>query len=157
MTPSPRTLPAVLLAMLVSVTLLLAGPASSASAATRSKAEKAVVKLTNAERSKRDLVKLKKGTCVQRYADRWARSIARREVLKHQDIGKVLRKCKLSSVGENVAVGYRTSRQVVKKGWMKSEGHRANILNPGYRRIGVGVAKSKDGTRYYVQVFGRNA
>ena len=26
------------------------------------------------------------------------------------------------------------------KGWMDSPGHRANIMNPGSRRIGVGVA-----------------
>ena len=40
-------------------------------------------------------------------------------------------------VGENIAAGYTTPSDVV-AGWMSSQGHRANILNPEYREIGVG-------------------
>lgn len=39
--------------------------------------------------------------------------------------------------GENIAYGYGTPEQVV-RGWMNSEGHRANIMNSGYTTIGVG-------------------
>ena len=39
--------------------------------------------------------------------------------------------------GENIASGYRTPAAVV-EGWMNSSGHRANILDVTYRRIGVG-------------------
>ncbi|MDO9378808.1 MAG: CAP domain-containing protein [Nocardioidaceae bacterium] len=153
MSRSAHTPRAILVALVVAVGLLLAGPAGSASAAPRSAVEKAVVKATNAERTARGLVALKKGTCVQRYADRWAASLARRQVMEHQDLGTVLRACRLSSVGENVAVGYPTARSTV-KAWMKSPGHRANILTRGYRQIGVGVARGSDGRRYSVQVFG---
>jgi len=41
------------------------------------------------------------------------------------------------ATGENVACGDPTPEQVV-AGWMDSPGHRANILNPAFREIGVG-------------------
>ena len=47
-----------------------------------------------------------------------------------------------------------TIKEVV-KGWMKSEGHRANILHKEYREIGLGVAEDDNGERYFTQVFGR--
>ena len=49
-------------------------------------------------------------------------------------------------VGENVATGYQNAQRVM-EGWMKSEGHKANILNPSYRRIGIGLEENT-GNRY---------
>ncbi len=43
-------------------------------------------------------------------------------------------------VGENIAGGY-LSPQAVVEGWLNSAGHRANILNPDYREIGVGYTE----------------
>jgi uncharacterized protein YkwD len=40
---------------------------------------------------------------------------------------------------ENILMGEVTPEQTVEL-WMKSEGHRANILNPNFRSIGIGVA-----------------
>jgi hypothetical protein len=41
-------------------------------------------------------------------------------------------------------------------GWMNSSGHRANILNTGYREIGVGYYQGGGGYgRYWTQDFGR--
>jgi len=42
--------------------------------------------------------------------------------------------------GENLAKGFSTSEGVV-NAWMNSPTHRANILNPDYQDIGVGVVK----------------
>lgn len=42
-----------------------------------------------------------------------------------------------SLAGENIAAGYSSPESVV-SGWMKSPGHRANILNCGFVHIGVG-------------------
>lgn len=39
--------------------------------------------------------------------------------------------------GENIANGYRDVPSVM-NGWMNSAGHRANILNPAFKEIGVG-------------------
>jgi len=56
------------------------------------------------------------------------------------------------AAGENIAVGPRLPKQVV-DAWMNSPGHRANILNPGFGHLGVGVAVGEDGKTYWVQNF----
>jgi len=40
--------------------------------------------------------------------------------------------------GENIAMGY-SSPNATMVGWMNSPGHRANILNPKFTHLGVGV------------------
>ena len=53
------------------------------------------------------------------------------------------------TAGENIAKGYLSPKAVV-DGWMNSSGHRANILNPSFTRIGVGYAS---GGNYWTQMF----
>ena len=53
------------------------------------------------------------------------------------------------TAGENIAMGYRTPAAVV-QGWMNSPGHRANILNASYTKIGVGYVA---GGNYWTQHF----
>jgi uncharacterized YkwD family protein/spore coat assembly protein SafA len=53
------------------------------------------------------------------------------------------------SAGENIAKGYPTPQAVV-NGWMNSSGHRANILNASYTKIGVGYVS---GGKYWTQMF----
>lgn len=55
-------------------------------------------------------------------------------------------------VGENIAMGQHSSGEVM-NAWMNSSGHRANILNPGYRRIGVAAYTTPDGTIFWCQQF----
>ena len=54
--------------------------------------------------------------------------------------------------GENIAWGQRTPEAVV-NAWMNSDGHRANILNKNFSRIGVGYLTNGSGTPYWVQLF----
>jgi uncharacterized protein YkwD len=141
----------VLTVLLASMLVLSAAPATAASS---SKIEADVVKQTNAERSKRDLKKLKtSSSCVERHAESHARRQARQQRMFHQDIEVVLRTCHLTQVGENVATGY-TSGKSVTGDWMKSPGHRRNIMTKSYRYIGVGSATGSDGRWYRAQVFG---
>lgn len=56
------------------------------------------------------------------------------------------------SAGENIAWGQKTPEEVV-KAWMNSPGHRANIMNKKYSRIGVSHAKNAQGTSYWAQLF----
>jgi uncharacterized protein YkwD len=51
-----------------------------------------------------------------------------------------------TTYGENIAAGYATPESVV-EGWMKSEGHRDNILNPDMTELGVGYI-TKSGSPY---------
>ena len=53
------------------------------------------------------------------------------------------------TAGENIAMGYRTPQEVV-NAWMNSSGHRANILNASYKRIGVGYVSQGN---YWTQMF----
>lgn len=53
------------------------------------------------------------------------------------------------TAGENIAKGYATPQAVV-NGWMNSSGHRANILNASYTRIGVGYVANGN---YWTQIF----
>ena len=55
-----------------------------------------------------------------------------------------------SRTGENIAYGQETAAEVVAT-WMGSSGHRHNILNCAYDRIGVGYDARGD---YWVQDFG---
>lgn len=54
--------------------------------------------------------------------------------------------------GENIAWGQKSPEQVM-KGWMNSEGHRANILNKNFKNIGVGYYQDANGVNYWVQLF----
>jgi hypothetical protein len=59
-------------------------------------------------------------------------------------------------VGENIAAGYASAAAVV-EAWMNSSGHRANILKPEYREIGVGFTRNASCTpycTYWTQDFG---
>jgi len=56
--------------------------------------------------------------------------------------------------GENIAYGPESAEEVV-AGWLASPGHCANIMDPRFRDIGVGVATGpKRGQIYWVQNFG---
>lgn len=55
-------------------------------------------------------------------------------------------------VAENIAMGQSSSHEVVGD-WMRSPGHRANILNTVNRRIGVAAYRTIDGTIFWCQQF----
>ncbi|MCW8139469.1 MAG: hypothetical protein KIT58_11275 [Planctomycetota bacterium] len=55
-----------------------------------------------------------------------------------------------SRVGENIAMGQPTPTAVM-NAWMNSAGHRANILDPAYTHVGIGVVRTPG--PYWAQVF----
>lgn len=130
---------------------LLITPAAQAAPADRYARQ--AVTATNEARVDRDRAALGPHRCLQRKATQHARDMADQQRMFHQDLGPVLRECEMGRVGENVAYGYETGRAVV-RGWMGSEGHRANILNRAYRLVSVAAARDEDGRWYAAQVFG---
>ena len=54
--------------------------------------------------------------------------------------------------GENIAWGQQSPKAVMED-WMNSKGHRANILNPNFTKIGVGYRKNAAGRTYWTQLF----
>ena len=59
------------------------------------------------------------------------------------------------SLGENIAYnqGYDDPVAFAVERWNRSPKHRANYLNTGFTRSGVGVAKAADGNVFFTQVF----
>lgn len=114
-----------------------------------------VIELTNIERTKYNLQPLKLSDSLCKSAQEHADDMYTNNYFSHvsQD-GRTMsdRIEKYTSSygykGENIASGYSTPEEVV-KGWMSSEGHRANLLNKNYTDIGVGYNNG-----YWVQNFG---
>ena len=90
-----------------------------------------------------------------------ARDMARRNYFDHrgrdgkQPRDRVLRAgYEFRITGENIAFGPETADEVV-AGWLESPGHCANIMEPRFEHIGVGLATGRKRNRiYWVQSFG---
>jgi uncharacterized protein YkwD len=147
----------IVVAGLVGFLVVGTGPAPAQAATPESTYAAAAVKATNKARLDHDRRKLRTSDCLRRFAVRQARRMAAREAMFHQDLRPVLRECGLRAAGENVAYGYPTGRAVVRRGWMRSPGHRANILNREFRLVAVGARRSDDDVWFSAQVFGRRA
>jgi uncharacterized protein YkwD len=120
-----------------------------------------IVDLTNAERSDAGMAALRVDNALMQAAQIQADQMARTGQMAHEIAGVRYPEppdrlaavgYRWSSFGENIAMG-QTSAAAVMDSWMRSSGHRANILNSRYREIGVGVARDSAGRPYYVQVF----
>ncbi len=59
------------------------------------------------------------------------------------------------AIGENIAYlkGHKNPAAMAVENWMKSTGHRQNVLNETYNQSAVGVAVAADGSYYFTQVF----
>jgi uncharacterized protein YkwD/murein DD-endopeptidase MepM/ murein hydrolase activator NlpD len=143
--------------------LLAALPAASGQVGRSDFAERVVV-LTNQERARRGLPPLKPNGVLHEAARLHAEDMARHAYFSHQGRdgrSSMLRMRALgyegNAFGENIAMGQRTPEEVVQS-WMKSAGHRENILNRAFREMGVGVAERNQGQggarRLWVQTFG---
>ncbi len=152
-----RAISAVTLLTVLLLTLSAAPSGATRPALARSAATYAqsAFDATNAQRTRHDRRALARGTCLQRYAVRQAKRQANQKRMFHQDLGAIQKACHVGWVGENVAMGYPSGRSLVNQGWMKSAGHRANILNRHYRLMGLAARQSSNGTWYAAQVFGR--
>jgi len=114
-----------------------------------------VVKLVNEERAKEGLQPLVLDNKVNAAANVRAKELEKKFDHTRPDGSRCFtalneQNCSYRTAGENIAYGYPSPEAVV-KGWMNSEGHRANIMSPYFQKIGVGYYKS--GTTYWVQLF----
>ena len=142
---------------LLGATALVAVPLTGVAQASANQTyETSVYVNTNVQRDRYDRPRLGKSDCLDRFAERQAKRMADQRRLYHQQLGPILRACNLSMVGENVAYGYPNGKAAV-SAWMRSPGHRANILNRGYRMQAIGAYQDSDGRWYVAQVLGRRA
>jgi uncharacterized protein YkwD len=104
--------------------------------------EQSIIDNTNAQRARYGLPALVVDANLMATARQHCTWMTTYRQLVHTNIG----------VAENIAMGQRTSEEVVRC-WMNSSGHRANILNGGHRRIGVAAFRTPEGTIYWCQQF----
>ena len=122
--------------------------------------EESVIERTNAERKRADRKPLTANPKLMAAARAHAANMAKEEKLEHTLDDKTFADrareagYRFVAIGENIAWNDETPKAVV-EGWMKSEPHKENILNGEFTEIGVAVAQSQKGERYWVQVFGK--
>ena len=117
-------------------------------------AQQEILSLVNKERAAAGLSALELDTKLNEVATEKARDMAVNNYFSHtsptygspfdmlSEFGVSYR-----TAGENIAYG-QTSEEQVMNDWMNSPGHRANILNANYTKLGVGYVQGK-----WVQLF----
>ena len=119
-----------------------------------------VVDRTNAERARHGLPPLTPDARLAAAAQAHSADMVRRGFFAHESPDgrqvwdrAVAEGYAYRKVAENIAAGQRTADEVV-RGWMDSQGHRANILDRDLTQIGVGRAEGGSYGVYWTQVFG---
>ncbi|MDQ2806602.1 MAG: CAP domain-containing protein [Chloroflexota bacterium] len=125
---------------------------------TDAEAEEAMLSLVNAERSKAGLPTLAMDAPLRDLARSHAADLFRQGYFSHtgrdgrspfdrmHDAG-----IRYSTAGENLALAISTA--AAHDGLMHSPGHRANILNPTFRRVGIGALDGSPYGKMFVQEF----
>lgn len=116
-----------------------------------------ILKLVNEERAKAGLHALKLDTEISAAAQTRAKEIQISFSHTRPDgrkFSSVLTDngIRFTGAGENIAWG-QISPEKVMEAWMNSEGHRANILNAKFTKLGVGHLQNVSGRNYWVQLF----
>jgi uncharacterized protein YkwD len=117
--------------------------------------EAEVLSLVNAERAKLGIAPLRNNALLSLAAAARSLTMALSGNLTHTGWVEAIRLAgyRGGSLGENIASGYPSAASVV-NGWMRSDGHRANILR-GYADSGVGCVKDARGRLWWTHDFGR--
>lgn len=118
-----------------------------------------VFELVNAERAANGLSALTYSDELDQVAQAHSEDMAANSYLSHTNLDGLSPFDRMAAAGisyytaaENIAAGQRTPEAVMES-WMNSEGHRANILNPDLKQIGIGVAYGGDYGIYWTQCF----
>jgi uncharacterized protein YkwD len=107
-----------------------------------------IVALTNLERTSRGIAPLELQSELIAMADAKNRDMIANQYFAHvapngDDIAALAKREGYAylRIGENLALGDFASSSHVVTGWMRSPGHRANILDPEFTQIGVSVMR----------------
>jgi uncharacterized protein YkwD len=127
--------------------------------ATPGTARDSVMSLSNAARAQAGMAPLAGDDRLHEVASAHARDMAVRGYFSHvtpegRTLAHRLRDAGVSyrAAGENIAGNASAAGAV--EAWLTSDGHRRNILDPSFGRLGVGVHREANSPfTYYVQVF----
>ncbi len=121
-------------------------------------AETQMFALVNTERRKRGIAELTWAPEIVPVSRAHAKDMWERKYFSHyspegKDVGDRLNEAGIdySLAGENLALAPTTS--TAHNGLMNSEGHRANILEPQFKKVGIGVIDNGIYGKMFVQVF----
>ncbi|MCX4776034.1 CAP domain-containing protein [Streptomyces sp. NBC_01264] len=135
------------------------GSGGSSGSSGSSAVESAVLALVNKERAAAGCGALATNAKLSAAARAYSDTMARSGVMSHTgpDGSTMTSRVEAagygwSRLGENIARGQADAAAVM-KAWMNSPGHKANILNCGFREIGIGFHKG-DGGPWWTQDFG---
>ena len=123
--------------------------------------ETRVLALTNRHRRVKGCAPLRARYSLRKSSRGHSVTMARHNVMSHQLPGEPYFSTRITRAGyrpwrivaENVARGFNSPEAVV-RAWMRSPGHRRNLLNCRLRDLGVGVVLS-GGQLWWTQNFGR--
>jgi uncharacterized protein YkwD len=122
--------------------------------------EQKLLELTNQERKKEKLPLLRPNPVLFTTARAHAANMARQKKMLHVLDGKnVYERLDKAGydwalAGENLGRTKDASLEDLMQGWMKSKGHRKNILKDRYTEVGIGIASDGQERVYYAMVFG---
>lgn len=91
---------------------------------------------------------------LMRYAFDWAEYMASNNRMVHSRMRNIM-KLGFSLVGENIAWGQKDEKTVMNS-WLWSPGHRANIMNSSYTKIGCAASYSQYDRLYWCVCFARD-
>lgn len=117
-----------------------------------------ILQLANAERAKVGAKPLKSNTDLNKLATMKSQDIVENNYFSHQSptYGSPFDMMKTYGIsymyaGENLAINNDADQ--AHDAWMKSEGHKKNILNPDFTEIGIGLYPKGNGSYAYTQMF----
>ena len=113
--------------------------------------QESVRSLVNVSRSDHGVHRIGGDSILDYKAQRWAEHLASIGTLAHSKLSSGLDGLAWGAVAENVGRG--SSIASVHESYMASAGHKANILDRRWDRVGTGHAVGRDGRVYTVQVF----
>jgi uncharacterized protein YkwD len=127
---------------LLVVVVLVAGTASSEVRAAEPSRRVRMLQLLNQVRRNYGMPVFRLNYKLSSFAWQHSKRMAERNRLFHTtNLYEAVRAWSPSTWGENVGAAGLLKR--VRRLWMQSGGHRDNILNPRFRRVGIGVVKAR--------------
>ncbi len=124
-----------------------------------SEVERQVITLTNKQRQQNGLPPLKADSRLTDAAEKKSQDMVQNNYFSHNSPTygtpfQMLNQFGIdySVAAENIAAGQTSAEEVV-NAWMKSEGHRRNILNKDITRIGVGAVEGDGRGYHWTQLF----
>jgi uncharacterized protein YkwD len=171
------TLTALAVVLVAAPSASAVGACQAANASASQVSKRALVRATlcvlNAQRTRNNLRPLRLNRDLSLAARRHSRAMAQRRFFSHTSLSGAsfvdrirrtgyLSRARSWSVGENIAYGSggRSTPRSIGTAWMNSPGHRANILSPSFRAIGIGIALGTPvgrGGATYTTDFGRRS